>query len=88
MPEAISRIAFRPSIPDMRSAVSVMASKRLDSLKANAKRLIITHFSPRYAMEASITPEELLQEARAVFPATEMAHDFLTVDVARRNPLD
>ena len=31
MPEAISTIALRPSIADMRSAVSVMASKRLDS---------------------------------------------------------
>ncbi|OLE51650.1 MAG: ribonuclease Z [Acidobacteria bacterium 13_1_20CM_3_53_8] len=58
------------------------------ALEANAKRLIITHFSPRYAMEASVTPEELLQEARAIFPATDMAHDFLTVDVARRNPPD
>jgi ribonuclease Z len=28
-------------------------------------------------------PDDLLNEARAVFPNTMMAHDFLTVDVPR-----
>lgn len=58
------------------------------ALEAGARRLVITHFSPRYARDADITPEQLLEEARSVFPATEMAHDFLTVEVARRDAAD
>lgn len=38
------------------------------ALKTNAKRLIIGHFSARYK-----TLDELLTEARSVFPATELA---------------
>ena len=34
MPEEISRIALRPSMPDMRSAVSVRASNRFASENA------------------------------------------------------
>jgi ribonuclease Z len=40
---------------------------------ARAKKLIITHLSSRYLREDA---ERLLAECRAIFPATEMAHDF------------
>jgi ribonuclease Z len=53
------------------------------ALAAQAGKLIITHFSPRYAPGNQLTPEDLLAEARAVFPQTEMAHDFLSLEVAR-----
>jgi len=45
------------------------------SLTAQAKRLIMTHFSPRYAPGNDLE-KDLLQEARAIFPNTEMAYDF------------
>jgi len=52
--------------------------------RARVRKLIITHFSQRYARGNEIEPEALLAEARAVFPATEMARDFMTVEVPRR----
>ena len=52
--------------------------------EAGARRLVITHISPRYFPGNQTGPEELLEEARAVFPAAELAHDFLSVDVERR----
>jgi ribonuclease Z len=52
--------------------------------EAEARRLVITHFSPRYVEVNRVTTQDLLDEARAVFPATELARDFLTVPVPRR----
>ncbi|MEJ7617199.1 MAG: ribonuclease Z [Pyrinomonadaceae bacterium] len=52
--------------------------------EARAHQLLMTHFSPRYAIGGRLRPQDLLAEARAVFPQTEMAHDFLTVEVPRR----
>ncbi len=52
--------------------------------EAQARQLLITHFSPRYTPDGHVTPEELLAQARAVFPRTEMARDFMTVDIPRR----
>ncbi len=54
------------------------------ALEARARLLFITHLSPRYAPGNDIEPDDLLGEARAVFPQTEMARDFLTVEVPRR----
>jgi ribonuclease Z len=54
------------------------------ALEAEAKHLVITHLSPRYAVGNALGPDDLLGEARAVFPNTELAHDFLTIEVARR----
>jgi len=45
--------------------------------EAGARRLVLTHISPRYTREAP----ELLSEARAVFPGTVVARDGMTVDV-------
>jgi ribonuclease Z len=52
--------------------------------RAGAARLVITHFSARYQQESDETVAQLLAEARAVFPATEAAHDLMTVAVPRR----
>jgi ribonuclease Z len=52
--------------------------------EAGARQLLITHISPRYTPEGHITPEALLAEARAVFPRTDMARDFMTFDIPRR----
>lgn len=47
--------------------------------KAGARRLAITHISPRYK---DATP--VLDEAQAVFPDTVLAHDFLVLEVPFR----
>jgi ribonuclease Z len=56
--------------------------------EANARRLIITHISPRYAEVNPVTPQDLLAEARAVFPDTLLARDFLTLEVPRHRTED
>jgi ribonuclease Z len=55
------------------------------ALAAQAKRLIMTHFSPRYAPGNAIELKDLLAEARSIFPNTEMASDFWTYEIPRRN---
>jgi ribonuclease Z len=52
--------------------------------EAGARQLFITHFSPRYTPDAQVTLEELLAQARAVFPRTDMARDLLTFEIPRR----
>lgn len=58
------------------------------ALAAGAHRLIMTHFSPRYAPGNPIELKDLLQEARAIFPRTDMAHDFMVYDVPRRREVE
>ena len=52
--------------------------------RAGAARLVITHFSARYQQDGDETVDDLLAEARAVFPHTEAAHDLLTLAIPRR----
>jgi ribonuclease Z len=68
----------------VRSTHSTAAMAARVASEAGARRLLITHFSPRYFPGNQTEPEDLLREARAVFPETEMARDFLSVDVERR----
>ncbi|MEA5447849.1 ribonuclease Z [Leptolyngbya sp. CCNP1308] len=55
------------------------------ALSAQAKQLIMTHFSPRYAPGNDIQLPDLLAEARAIFPNTAMAHDFMIYDIPRHD---
>lgn len=56
------------------------------ALNAGVQQLIMTHFSPRYAPGNAIALEDLLTEARAIFPNTLMAQDFYTHEIPRRRP--
>ncbi len=61
-------------------STSTMAAQT--ALAAGVKQLMLTHLSPRYVPGNPVTPDDLLNEARAIFPNTELAKDFLTVEVA------
>jgi ribonuclease Z len=54
------------------------------ALGAQVKHLMMTHFSPRYAPGNAIGLDDLLQEARAIFPRTSMAYDFLVHEIPKR----
>jgi ribonuclease Z len=62
-------------------STTVMAARV--AREAGVGRLLITHFSPRYAAGSAVEPDDLLREARAIFLRTEMAHDFLNLEVRR-----
>ncbi|BAU14500.1 ribonuclease Z [Leptolyngbya sp. NIES-3755] len=63
-------------------STSTMAAQT--ALLAQVKTLIMTHFSPRYAPGNAIQIKDLLDEARAIFPNTELASDFWTYEIPRR----
>ncbi|MCT7986126.1 ribonuclease Z [Laspinema sp. A4] len=71
---------------DRLHSTSTMAAQV--ALAAGVKQLIMTHFSPRYAPGNDIQLEDLRQEARAIFPKTEMAYDFWTYEVERHRPTE
>ncbi len=52
------------------------AQAALLAQQAGVKKLVLTHFSQRYT-----TVDHLLEEARIHFPPTEVAHDFLKINV-------
>lgn len=54
------------------------------ALAAKVKKLIMTHFSPRYAPGNSIQMKDLLAEAKAIFPETILAYDFFRYEIPRR----
>ncbi|MDJ0715106.1 MAG: ribonuclease Z [Prochloraceae cyanobacterium] len=67
---------------DRLHSTSTMAAQT--ALTAGVKQLIMTHFSPRYAPGNSLQINNLLEEAKAIFPHTKLAYDFLTYEVPRR----
>ncbi|MBX6353800.1 MAG: ribonuclease Z [Thermoflavifilum sp.] len=50
--------------------------------RAGARRLVLTHISARYSGDGW---RQLLDEARTVWPDTELAHDGTIIEVPRRN---
>jgi ribonuclease Z len=60
-------------------STSTMAAQT--ALAAGVKQLVITHLSPRYMPGNAVTPDDLVAEARAIFPATRVARDFLELEV-------
>jgi ribonuclease Z len=67
---------------DRLHSTSTMAAQV--ALGAGVKDLILTHFSPRYALGNAIDLDDLLQTAKAIFPNTRMAYDLMTYEVPRR----
>lgn len=57
---------------------STSAQAARAAVEANAKRLIVTHFSSRYHDEDLL---RLLAECRTIFPATDIARDFANFSV-------
>jgi ribonuclease Z len=60
-------------------STSTMAAQT--ALEAGVNQLVLTHLSPRYLPGNPTGPDDLLAEARAIFPNTRMAHDFLSIEV-------
>ena len=60
-------------------STSTMAAQTAQ--RAKVKQLVLTHLSPRYMPGNSMTPDNLLAEARSIFSQTIVARDFLSLDV-------
>lgn len=71
---------------DRLHSTSTMAAQV--ALAAQSKQLIMTHFSPRYAPGNALQLDNLLTEARAIFPKTMLAYDFLTYEIPRRQSVE
>jgi ribonuclease Z len=66
------------------SAHSTASEAARVAAEARVRQLILTHVSPRYAPGNAIELPRLLVQARAIFPQTIIAEDFMTFEVARR----
>ncbi|KEF43090.1 MAG: ribonuclease Z [Cyanobium sp. CACIAM 14] len=60
-------------------STSTMAAQT--ALEAGVKQLVLTHLSPRYVAGNPVTPDDLVSEARAIFPETIVARDFLSLEL-------
>jgi ribonuclease Z len=65
-------------------STSTMAAQT--ALAASVKQLALTHLSPRYVPGNPVTPDDLLNEAQAIFANTVLAKDFLSIDVIPPEP--
>ena len=63
-------------------STSTMAAQT--AFEAGVGQLVLTHLSPRYAPGNVLTPNHLLNEAKAIFPNTLLAKDFLEIDIKKR----
>ena len=63
-------------------STSTMAAQT--AREADVGQLVLTHLSPRYAPGNVLTPNDLLNEAKAIFPNTLLAKDFLQLDIKQR----
>ncbi len=62
-------------------STSTMAAQIASEAKVG--QLVLTHLSPRYAPGNRISPNDLLCEAKAIFPNTLLAKDFLQIDIKK-----
>ena len=66
-------------------STSTMAAQT--ALAAGVGQLVLTHLSPRYLPGNPTTPDDLLNEARAIFSNTLVARDFLSLEITPAEPL-
>lgn len=72
-----------------RAAHATAAVAARTAREAGVRTLALTHFSSRYEGGAGgIGMEDLLAEARAIFPETLLAHDLMRLPVPRQEPDD
>jgi ribonuclease Z len=67
-----------------RAAHATAATAATVAREAGVAALYLTHFSPRYESEQGLRLDDLLAEARAIFPDSHLAYDLLRVAVPRR----
>ena len=60
-------------------STTIMAAKT--ALLSNAKKLVLTHISPRYTPKSLVKPIDLLNEAKQIFPNTFLAKDFFSTKI-------
>ncbi len=60
-------------------STTTMAAKT--ALLSNAKKLVLTHISPRYTPKSLVKPGDLLNEAKQIFPNTFLAKDFFSTKI-------
>ena len=65
-------------------STSTMAAQT--AREAGVKQLVLTHLSPRYMPGNPMTPDDLVDEARAIFANTRVAKDFLSIEVTPAEP--
>ncbi len=65
----------------LRGYHSTVESVAKTAAQAQVKLLALNHFSARY--ETALQMQELLREAKAIFPETILAADFMCIDVLR-----
>ncbi len=53
------------------------------ALEAKVGQLVLTHLSPRYAPGNALSPNDLLKEAKSIFPNTLLAKDFLQIQIQK-----
>ena len=52
--------------------------------EAGVGQLALTHLSPRYAPGNNLTPNDLLEEAKSIFPNSILAKDFLKINIQKQ----
>lgn len=67
-----------------RAAHSTATTAATVARDSGARMLYLTHFSPRYESVEGLRLEDLLTEAREIFPEAYLAYDLLRVPVPRR----
>ncbi len=63
------------------SAHSTAHEAALIAKEAHVKKLLMTHISARYQTSGQDTQDDLLAEARTIFPETDLVNDFYEIDV-------